>query len=389
MGGFHDLRSSSFEYYLNIKTLDVSAYLRSRGWKTVDAIGDIATVWNIREDDGVIEIILPLDRELKDFASRMYEVLKNLSMVERRPISPIVEDISSNRVDILRFKPDHPDFQGGSMPVEQAVKFMAHIQQMLLSSACSAIEPRESYPTRKPDKANEYMSKVRFGQTERGSYVVTLRSPVSPELRTVQATLSGEVEDPFERRVVVRLIRALSEARNAAVDASETGDFEAFERRVHAGVNANLCDALSGVFNDLNIDLLHINTSWAPSRRPPKEVEGDITLPSDIAPLLTEAGRYFKRTAPQDNFEVKGIVVKLDRPDQDTPGMVTVDSVIDDDLRKVRLELDDVDYECAIQAHKDYSIIRCEGELQRRGRIYRLENPRKFRMVKNQDDIEL
>ena len=55
-----------------------------------------------------------------------------------------------------------------------------------------------------------------MGQTERGSYVLTILSPVPPELRPAQGTLLPvEPEDPYERLVTLTLMNALAALQRA------------------------------------------------------------------------------------------------------------------------------------------------------------------------------
>ena len=59
---------------------------------------------------------------------------------------------------------------------------------------------------------------------------------------------------------------------------------------------------------------------------------------------------------------------------------MTVEAVLDARLRKVQMELQPVEYDVAIQAHRLYQPVCCEGELVREGRNYVLRNSRGFRM---------
>ena len=66
---------------------------------------------------------------------------------------------------------------------------------MVLAAACSLREPRPVYGARNDREANEFMRRVRLGQTEVGSFVVTILSPVVPP--EVQLTLLGTQTDHY------------------------------------------------------------------------------------------------------------------------------------------------------------------------------------------------
>ena len=78
--------------FSSIATLDVAAYLRSRGWFEEKKWGKKASIWLHQDLDG--EILLPLSKELKDFHLRMGDIIYTLSRLENRSRLEILNDIS-------------------------------------------------------------------------------------------------------------------------------------------------------------------------------------------------------------------------------------------------------------------------------------------------------
>ena len=89
---------------------------------------------------------------------------------------------------------------------------------MMMAVACAAALPgRPSYGPRVPSAAAEYLDGVRIGQTEPGSYVITVISDVAvPEQQALVADETMHVDVPFERRVTTTLVEALAAAQVAA-----------------------------------------------------------------------------------------------------------------------------------------------------------------------------
>jgi hypothetical protein len=89
------------------------------------------------------------------------------------------------------------------------VAFFAHARELMMAAACAAIEPRGVFATRWPAQATQYLDHARFEQTDHGSYVLTVVSPVPPRLTArMQEEEANEVEEPYERRVTTTLMRA-------------------------------------------------------------------------------------------------------------------------------------------------------------------------------------
>jgi hypothetical protein len=294
----------------------------------------------------------------------------------------ILHDLSVTAADLIRVRLPDVEPGEGSVPIEEGARVFPKAKDMMLAAACAAVSPRAYYPSKKPSEATDYLRRVRFGQTERGSFVVTIISRVPPSLSAGNGHLV-EVEEPYERRVTRTLARALAAVRAAAEDAASSGNVHGFVQAVPTGVSANLCDALAGIANTSDGDrATEIDVTWSRAR---PLVHGDATpqrilLPSDAMPVIREAARYFKETSPREDFEVRGPVVKLER-EGDAVGRVTVLAFVDDRPHKVTMELEDADYQKAISAHKAQEPVLCFGVLIREGKHFRLKDPQDFALI--------
>ena len=159
-----------------LKPLELATYLRSKGWRQVQAVEDRWATWTKGSD---FEVVLPLTRELGDFVLRMGDTLRTLEVVEDRSQLEILNDLLATSADIMRFRITYAEATDGTIPIEEGAQIVQRARDMVMAGACAAIEKRAVFQTRKPNQAVEYLKKVRMGQTERGSYVVTVISRVS------------------------------------------------------------------------------------------------------------------------------------------------------------------------------------------------------------------
>lgn len=359
--------------------LDLELYLKSRGWNESFIMPDKYSVWITRDGNNEeYEITLPLDRTVIDYALRIGELLNTLELAENRSQTEIYNDLKTTSADIIRLKFSLPNSSGGSIPIEKGVEIVNNVWGMMMASACSTIEPRPIFQARKPNQAVDYMKKVRLGQTEQGSYVVTVLSPVSPEINIKQTKLlnAQNSEDPFERKVILNLSTALAEMKYAAERAAVKSSFEYFEDAIEKGVSANLCEAVARLssYNDQYQDL-YVSFSLSRNRPAIADVVKNVYLSADIMPVLDEVARVFRESAPRDDFEVRGPVIRLERNEGSSAGKITVIAFIDEKPRKIIFELPDELYHLAVQAHDQEKTIACYGTLVREGRTYFLKNP--------------
>jgi hypothetical protein len=353
-----------------LRPLDVAAYLRSAGWRPVDRIGDKGTVWTRAGASGEdLEILLPLRADLRDFTARMADVLTTLAAGEDRSQLDILRDISCASADVVRLELQGPAVIDQSLALPQGVLAFARAHELMLSAACAAVEPRPVYATRKPAQAVEYVSRLRLGQTEAGSYVVSILSPVAPSLdQGAGPGAGGEVEDPFERRVTTTLARASAAALDAAEVAGSTGSLQPFVDASRLGVSANLCDAIAGLVTESGAESLAIRLRWSPSRAAPAEAPSRVVFARDAVGVVREASRIFRETTPREEFELQGMVVALQRDEGAASGTVTIAALVDGALRKVRVALGAEAYGAAIRAHQEELRVRCLGRLTKEGR---------------------
>ncbi len=357
-----------------VRPLDLASYLRASGWREVKHAPAWAE-WTYAVNGQEYEALLPLDPAFRDYPGRIAEVLRALEAVEGRSQLEILRDLSCTGSDVIRLRVEGNGASDGSIPLEQGARLVEKARDLLTAAACAAVEPRAAFATRKPVQAVDYVRRVRLGQTEQGSYVVTLLSRVPPTL------FPDLTEDPFERKVTSTLARSLAAAHAAAERTAAAGGFDAFGAAVPEGVSANLCEALAGMGAEEGNRGVEVGITWSPTRPVTGAPAVRVKFSPDALPIIAEAGRVFRATHPVEEFEVRGIVFRLERPEGALLGRVTILDVSGDKSRKVNVDLMGQDYDLAIRAHQERIPVGCVGELQREGPRFTLRNPRDFRVL--------
>jgi len=358
----------------SIGPLDVMTYLRSNGWQEVQPL-EHGAFW-IKEDGAVThEVLLPFNAQSHGYLQRITELLAALEDAEGRSQIDILEDLSFASADIIR--PRLPGaFDDGTISIENGKAAYEHARALMLAAACAAVEPREVYTKRKPEQAMNYLKHARFGVPKRGSYILTIISPVSPKLVT-KKDLFGEdhAEDPFERRTVRILAQALEEVSNACRVSASTGDLTPMKNAVARGVSANLCDALVALHHASGEKGIDFRFTWAPSRGIPRNTKSSIGITSDLIPILEEASRIFRETSTESDVEVIGMVHKLEHQ-EGSKGKVTIMGSVDGVSRTVRMELSGPEHTLAVRSYHERILMSCRGELFKDGHSWMLNNPR-------------
>lgn len=354
---------------------DVAAWLRANHWKLVATQPERTATWCKAADaEGEFLIDLPLDTRFRDYARRMGEIFDTLAVVSRRSPSRVLEEVRASTSDIIRFRSTGPGVREGRVPVDLGTRLFALSRDLLLAAACSARDPRAVYRTRKPGEAVEFLRRVQLAAPEEGSFVVAVHAPIPPGLPS--ARNERDDEPPFERRATLMLATAVATTRDMAEMAQMFGSAETLLHGAASGVSANLCDALAGFVDGTEATGLDLEFAWATTRPVPAGTPTSVHVGAEISQILREGARLLRVNDAMPDFEVEGAVSRLESDDAAVGGTAVIVGHVDGRPRKVRVPMGPEDYARAIAAHENGQILRCEGELVRRGRNFELDRVR-------------
>ena len=359
-----------------IRPVDAALYLRAKGWQQSDVQPGRASVWLYNVGNEQFEALLPMDVELRDYALRMGDLLAVLEAAEKRSQWQVYSDLLTITSDVMRIRIADPELTDGTLPIEEHAQIAQKARDLVLAAACAATENRPVWHKRKPAQAMDHVRRVRIGQSERGSYIVTVISRITPRLHNQNEQLF-EADAPYERQVTQTLAQSLHALDRAAEQAALTQEMASFDRAIPQGVNANLCDAVVGLWGGDEVQRnLEFSFSWSPARPVAADVVRRVAFSSDRIPMIREAGRQMREREPILDFDLRGPVVKLERQEGAATGKVTVVGIVDDRQVRVTVELQDEGYHQALQAHDLGKTLRVSGTLIKEGRGFLLRGTR-------------
>ena len=353
-----------------VSPVALSVYARAAGWEKTGVYGDHSDVYDAK---GLPEIILPRTQRLGDYGYVVSQLIEIFARVAELDELGVYRELVTADRDVIRVRAEADE--DGAVSLSTGVELMRGAYDLLLAAACSLETPRPLYRAGANKQANDFMSKVRLGQTEQGSFVVNLLTPViSPRtMPPLDAEQDGDIsDDPIERKMTRRLSDALGATRSAA-EQTAAGDSGAFSAAVQYGASANLCDALAQIVQPF--PAVDISLVWARTR-PMRKQRDVVRFAQSDAPILKEAAREFRNREPKLDERVFGYVHRLKRDESTDEGTVTLRALIGEKTESVAAVLAQADYERAVDAHKKSVPVLLEGDLERSGQRWRLRNSR-------------
>jgi hypothetical protein len=356
---------------------NAAMYLAARGWHAVEERATLFTIW-ANPKFSHVRILVPSSQAVGDYALRIQQLLESLEIVEDRSQAEILTDLFVPYADILRVRHTAMGDSDSSITLDAGVELVANARRLVLAAASAAVAIRSTYATRKPDSAEGYIKKVRMAHTERGSFILTILSPIFISDSLFRDSLS--VPEPFERRVTRTLLGAVDAAVTAALESERRQDLSPFKSTLEKGVSSNLCDALVGLEAKTNAIAIDLSVSWAPGRELPRpDVPTTVRIPRKVIPVLEAASRELKNIGPEPVL-VRGPITHLhsdfilQQGAPESAGDITVAGYIDGELRKVNITLPMAEYLRAVEGHKLGQLINVRGELEKQGRAWVLLN---------------
>lgn len=368
-----------------IEPSDVAAYLAERGWREQRSGMRMATLWAppantavSAGDDPFTEVLLPLDRSAGDYARRIFELVTAVSGLEQRPAQRVVCDVLQASADVIQFRRPSRTIEG-TIGLAAGVGLVAHARDLMVSAACTAVVPKRVIPSRRPQIAQEYLRHIELGQTQRGSFVLTVISRLQP-LESEVPTLFSDQEVPFARRVTEHLASGLSALSTASMYARNTGNYKVFDEVADEGVTANMCEAVAGLVTGEDAEEVSIEVAWSP-RRPVSVKTAAVRFTRMDASVLGEAARRIRASEPFEGRLLTGAVVRLHRESGDPQGRVTISCVFDGAVRQIHVTLSPEDYGTAWKAHGEQKGVMFRADIVKEGRLFRAENVEGFRLL--------
>jgi hypothetical protein len=379
------------EDLLKVTPRDGARYLRTRGWREA-GLARFCMRWTLSLGERDAAVLLPAFTDLTDYAGRMAELLQALANVEGRPVQAVHADMVLTEVDTQQISVS-PDSPSGTITVAEGVAASRRISDLLLSAATTEVlnEPRLALPRNKPKRAKEFLAQALFGPSWPGSYVFSVRIPISDAGTNVRrAHQSWDVRTnmpPFPRRVSQRLYEAVLAAHDAAAEAADFGALDGFAERAPQGVSADLCEALAGLATSSR-NGFSVSFAWSPLWPVPHSYTRPLArFPADYVPILEDASALLRgedpRPATYSRARIIGPSVALRRPEQGEGGVITVlpRSASSQDLvaRRINIRLSSAaDYDEAARAHWQERDLVVEGDIVRRGNAYDMAQPESF-----------
>ncbi len=361
-----------------IKPQQVRSYAIAKGWQRVPNVNGNIALFN-HPGAQWDQLIVPMDESFDDYAKRLQDVVENLAEFEGRPAAEVLNDLLTPESDILRYRIASPATGRGSIPLLEGIRLLEGAKRSILAAACSVVNPIVHHPRMSRTEAQQLLGACHLGQTERGSYAVSVSCP----LRAVeqdQPLLPGS--EPFTRRTVSTLMRSLSRVVTSIDADTVPSVFETQENQPVLSVN--LCEALLQMQPTEEDSHLDVQVSWATTLKPQDLIPTIVRIKHEYFPIIEDISKKLQPAqAPAASLFVGNVDNLGGEPGADgrMQGEANLSVMHEEQMQLVRVDLTPDDWLKAYAALGSHGIVKFRGILHRGTRVHRITDISEFDRV--------
>lgn len=356
-----------FDMTEKLNPLSVSKYLDETGWKIFPFKRTDIKVYQYKKDNNFYQVNIPLEKSLADYKHAMYDAVEKIAVIEDKSIEQVMLYLLNPNTDIIKIRLDKKEIEAGNILFDDAIKLYDNAKKLLAATASDIINPKKIHYGRFDVPVQKFLNQCRFGQTEIGSYVVSVVCPfaeMSDKDEYHQLSIFSEEEQcakSLTRQVTNQLMYNIATIKNNI----DNGNLESLSNGQNR-ISSNFFEALNGLNLQCENTTVEFTAEWSPVVKTNRCSYNKIKITNDYyQPISNVIDRIKQKTNKQT--EIVGRIKELKAVpviDKRTEGTVVVAFIDDNSKAKTAtVNLSREDYDNAVDAHHYGKAVRIIGDL--------------------------
>lgn len=377
---------------LKLNPLAVTKYLTETNWELYPIKRSDIKIFQYKKGGLFEQVTIPLDKKLRDYKNAMYDAICKIAYVEKKSVERLMLYLLNPNTDILKIRLDKKEVESGNIMFDDAIRLFVNTKKLIAATALDVINPKKTHYGRINKPVQKFLSQCRFGQTEIGSYVVSVVCPFVDFSETEgykQLSIFSDEEqctNSLTRKVINRIMT------NVAVIKQEIDDdnLESLPN-YDSPISSNFYEALNGLSTSAKDTTVEFMAEWSPMVQSNRCQCNRISVTNDYyKPIRTIISKIKECTnermeivdeieelkmAPfignreygtMERMEIVGKIVELKAaPFIDNREYGTIVVYVGDNARakSITVKLDREDYDKAVAAHQHGKAVKVVGDL--------------------------
>ena len=356
-----------FDMAEKLSPLAVSRYLDETGWTVFPLKRTDVKVYQYKKDNNLLQINIPLEKSLADYKQSMYEAVKKIALAENKSIEQVMLYLLNPNTDILKIRLDKKEMESGNILLDDAIKLYDNAKKLLAATATDVINFKKIHYGKFDAPVQKFLNQCRFGQTEIGSYIVSVVCPFAELSDTEgyhQLSIFSDEEQcakSLTRQVTNKLMSNIATIKNKI----DNGNTESLSNG-HDNISSNFFEALNGLNLQYEDTTIEFTAEWSPVVKTNRCSYDKIKITNDYYQPISNVINKIKQITNKQT-EIVGRIKELKASpviDKRTEGTVVVVFIDDNSKAKtVVVNLSREDYDNAVDAHHYGKAVKIIGDL--------------------------
>lgn len=348
---------------------EVQRFVSSKGWG-ISANENLDVYTSPTDQDGNrLKFTVPKNVTLPDFRIRLFELFVGLSEYHGTTLDSLINEYEDSQGDpslvhqtALRIKVDGRSGNTFSIKMKGIEGIIEHIKQVIAHALSAEIDEPKAWRSKPSKKASALAQNFDFCQTERGSFVVTIRTPKED---AQQISFIPEKPTP-EIKSILRLAKGLSWITDNDIESSDVELKSSFKE----GLNANIAEHLVAMKDALSGSNVNLVFGISETLRKQEKVTHQVfRIEGAVAGKLQRVSELLK-THVEVPVDLEGRIIKhasRDPVQDELTHTIVVETLPNQKAgalfssKRFTLELTKAQYQKALTAHGDSKTIKISG----------------------------
>lgn len=246
----------NIEKYINLLHNDkVCQYLSLKGWHEISTLFE-GKVRQFLAPNEEYAILIPMTKDFSDYYHIMHDSLLTVATFDNKTLNALFNVLINPSSDILKWRIADDNTSLGAISFNTMLDNIDNIKNILATTCIDIMSPSQYHKKVMVTDVQNQIASYKFGQTEIGSYILNLVSPLG--FYQYQLFDPNVEELPINRRINMRMLKNINDIQQSVLDNSSQLD----ENVASGNISVNFLNALTKIYDDNKDSDVSISAAW-------------------------------------------------------------------------------------------------------------------------------
>lgn len=246
----------NIEKYINLLHNDkVCQYLSLKGWHEISTLFE-GKVRQFLAPNEEYAILIPISREFSDYYRVMHDSLSVIAAYDNKTLNGLFNILINPSSDILKWRIADDNTSLGAISFNTMLDNIDNIKNILAATCIDIMNPSQYHKKVMVSDVQNQIASYKFGQTEIGSYILNLVSPLG--FYQYQLFDPSVEELPMNRRINMRMLKTINDIQQSVLENSSQLD----DNVASGSISVNFLTALTKIYDDNKDSDVSISAAW-------------------------------------------------------------------------------------------------------------------------------